>query len=201
MALAKPPLLPKLFPVLAIIFAWLGSGPVTEAIADVKVRQAKRATTSRAFRLSPLPEVLDRQGFTTLLARHRGQVVLVNFWATWCEPCRQEFPRLKELQERYHPRGLVVLAVSVDVPSAYPQVRKFLREQKPGFATYLKKPAEDEEFINAIDPNWTGALPATFVYDITGKRVRSLFGEQNADAFDAAVRDLLPGSGVANHPR
>lgn len=197
MALAVRPSPSKFLPALVMILMWLASSLAIEATANAKDQQRRRATASKASRLTPLPKVLDRQGLAALLTRHRGQVVLVNFWATWCEPCREEFPRLKDLEERYRSRGLVVLAVSVDIPSAYPQVKKFLRDQKPGLATYLKKPGEDEEFINATDPSWTGALPATFVYDITGKRVRSLFGEQDANALDAAVRDLVPHADAA----
>ena len=198
MALAERAFSSRFLPALVMIVMWVASGLATGAAAKAKEQQRRRATSSQSPRLAPLPQVLDRQGFAIMLARHRGQVVLVNFWATWCEPCREEFPRFRELQERYRPRGLVVLAVSVDIPAPYPQVRQFLRQQKPGFTTYLKKPGEDEGFINAVDPSWTGALPATFVYDMTGKRVRSLFGEQDAKALDAAVRDLLPRAGAAN---
>jgi len=169
-----------------------------EATAVAETRAEQKEATAKGAALAPLPAaagLLDRQGFARLLARHRGQVVLVNFWATWCEPCRQEFGWLNNLLERYRHRGLVVVAVSIDLPSAFPQVRKFLGQQKPSFPTYLKKPGGDEEFINAVDAGWSGALPASFVYDITGKRVRSLVGEQTPDSFDAAVRDFLP------HPR
>ncbi len=202
MASAKQPFLSKLSTVLvlAIIFSWLICCLASEALAGTRVRQESRKQTSRGSGPAPLPELLDLQGLTRLLARHRGQVVLLNFWATWCEPCRQEFASLKQLQERYRHRGLVVFAISVDVPSAYSQVRTFLGQLRPSFSTYLKKPGEDEEFINAMDPSWTGALPATFVYDSTGKRVRSLFGEQKPDAFDAAVRDFLPRTNGADHP-
>lgn len=202
MASAKRPFLSKLLIgfLLALSLLLLTCFLSLEATAAAKVQREQKRTTSKGARLAPLPRLLDRQGLTRLLAGHRGQVVLVNFWATWCEPCRQEFAWLNNLSERYRHRGLVVLAVSVDVPSAFPQVRKFLGQQKPTFPTYLKKPGNDEEFINAIDARWSGALPATFVYDVTGKPVRSMFGEQTADSFDAAVRDFLPHARGADRP-
>ncbi len=203
MASAKRPFLSKLLIgfLLALSLLLLTCFLSLEATAAAKVQREQKRTTSKGSRLAPLPRLLDRQGLTRLLTRHRGQVVLLNFWATWCEPCRQEFAWLNNLVERYHHRGLVVLAVSVDIPSAYLQVRKFLGQQKPTFPTYVKEPGDEEAFINAVDASWTGALPATFVYNVTGKRVRSMIGEQTRDAFDAAVRDLLPYPDGADDPR
>jgi thiol-disulfide isomerase/thioredoxin len=177
---------------LALLLLGLASFLVVQAEAAGGARQGRNSVTTKKEALAPLPPLLDRQGYARLIANHRGRVVLVDFWATWCEPCRQEFAWLKELERRYRDRGLVVLAVSVDIPSAYPQVRKFLGQQQPRFSTYLKKPGDDEAFINAVDADWSGTLPATFVYDATGKRVRSLFGEQTPESFEAVVREFLP---------
>jgi thiol-disulfide isomerase/thioredoxin len=120
-------------------------------------------------------------------------VVVVNYWATWCEPCREEFPDLIEFQRRYHDRGVAFLSISLDSPKERDnQVKKFLTEQQPVFPVFIKNGTDDPDtFINAIDSEWTGALPATFVYDRRGRRAHSLFGPQTLADIAAHVEPLL----------
>ncbi|MGH9805100.1 MAG: TlpA disulfide reductase family protein [Candidatus Acidiferrales bacterium] len=138
------------------------------------------------------------------LAAERGRVVVVNFWATWCEPCRQEFPDFIELQRRHAARGLLVLAVSLDAPSERDtEVKKFLAEMQPVFPVLLKTAGDPDEFINAIDPKWTGSLPATLIYDRGGKRRHALFVPQTLATLERYVEPLLHGReprGTFPHP-
>src|SRR5206468_6225241 len=71
---------------------------------------------------------LDANGLAKRIARERGRVVLVNFWATWCPPCRDEFPDLSRLQRKYASQGLRVLGVSTDLGSQMPAVEKLLAD-------------------------------------------------------------------------
>jgi thiol-disulfide isomerase/thioredoxin len=137
------------------------------------------------------PEVIDQQGYRDVLAKLRGRPLMVNFWATWCEPCRDEYPMVNELAREYHARGLVVIAVSLDEETELEQLRKFLETNKPVFANYRKRPGRDEEFINAVTQRWSGAIPATFFYDGDGKLVTQLVGEFKRPAFEAALRKIL----------
>ena len=102
-----------------------------------------------------------------LIRGSAGRVVLVNVWATWCEPCRQEFPDLLQLRRALAARGLDLVLVSADFDSRLPQVRAFLAGQGVDFTTYLKNES-DTAFIDGVDPAWSGSLPATFVYDRSG---------------------------------
>ncbi len=92
-----------------------------------------------------------------------ADVVVLNVWATWCQPCREEFPDLLELRRRSAPERLDLLLVSGDFEDQRPAVAAFLREHGVDFTTYLKT-GKDMDFIDAIDPRWTGALPVTLVY-------------------------------------
>ena len=137
------------------------------------------------------PAIIDQAGYTSLLAKHRGKPVMVNFWATWCEPCRDEFPMVNELAKKYAAQGLVVLGVSLDDDGEIELVRRFLARVQPVFPNYRKKPGYEEPFINAIDPKWTGAITATFFYDPGGRQVAKLVGEHRREEFEAAIQKLL----------
>ena len=97
-----------------------------------------------------------------------AKVVLVNMWATWCGPCREEFPDIVKLAKTYRDRGLRVVFVSWDTDAAV--TRRFLAQQGVYFPSYIKADSErDPAFIDAIEPRWTGAFPATMIYDGAGK--------------------------------
>ena len=71
---------------------------------------------------------LDDNPVEKQLSDYKGSVVLINIWATWCAPCRVEMPNIEQLHRAYAPKGLKVLAVSVDDPGMQPQVRSFVKE-------------------------------------------------------------------------
>lgn len=136
-------------------------------------------------------EPIDAQAFRELLQSGQGQPLLVNFWATWCEPCRQEFSILDELAREMGDQVRFV-GVSVDNPDKVEQVEEFLTAQQVSFPQYIRAEEDDEVFINAIDPGWNGAVPSTFVYDDTGARARRLTGQQTRESLVAVIESLLP---------
>lgn len=71
---------------------------------------------------------LDSVSRTKTLADYRGQVVMINIWATWCAPCRVEMPGIEQLHQAYYGKGLKIVAVSVDDPGTEPQIRSFVKE-------------------------------------------------------------------------
>ncbi len=134
---------------------------------------------------------VDEDGYRKLVASHKGKVVLVNFWATYCVPCRKEMPDLIRLQERLKARGLVFVTISADEQEDEARAKAFLDKLSMPQPYYIRKAKSDDDFINFVDAKWSGALPATFVYDRAGKKVRAFFGEADLKALEAAILKLL----------
>ncbi len=140
----------------------------------------------------PLIVPLDAEGYKKLVAGAHGHPLVVNFWATWCVPCVEEFPDLLKLRERYGKRGLEVALVSIDRQrDAETVVREFLRRHNVGFETYIKRSGDDEGFINAVSPGWSGALPATAIFDAQGTLRYLLVDRQTIDGLSTLVEPLL----------
>ncbi len=102
------------------------------------------------------------------MTRSGAHAMLVNVWATWCAPCREEFPTLLRAAHARERDGLRLVLVSADFADQLPAVRRFLAAQGVTDTTYLKT-GDDMAFIDSLDPRWSGALPATFVYDGAGR--------------------------------
>lgn len=102
-------------------------------------------------------------------SRARGGVI-INYWATWCAPCKEEFPMLVRVGQQYAARGFDLHFVSLDFPEAHQDMLAFLREQGAPVPSYVKS-GKDQAFINAVHPRWSGALPMTQIYG-PGRRVR-----------------------------
>jgi thiol-disulfide isomerase/thioredoxin len=135
---------------------------------------------------------LDEEGWQQVRNRHRGRVLLVNFWATWCEPCREEFPALVRLHQNYRGRGLSVVAISMDEPESGPAIQKFLAEQGAQFGSYRHNFRDFSALVDAVNPRWGGGIPATFLYDRTGKLTASWQGATTLAEFEQALKPLLP---------
>ncbi|HKS06423.1 MAG TPA: TlpA disulfide reductase family protein [Gemmatimonadaceae bacterium] len=71
---------------------------------------------------------MDSTGATRTLADYKGQVTLINIWATWCVPCEKEMPMLQRIFEEYRPKGLRLVGVSIDVPGMEPEIRRFMSQ-------------------------------------------------------------------------
>jgi len=116
-----------------------------------------------------------------LVAAGGDRLVLLNVWATWCAPCREEFPDLLRIRREYEGRGVRLLLVSADFPDQQPAAERFLAAQGVDFLTYIKQGA-DMPFIDGLDPRWSGALPATVLYDGSG---RSLWFHEGKTSYDS----------------
>jgi peroxiredoxin len=136
----------------------------------------------------PLPEftLKDMNGATQRLADYRGKVVLINFWATWCGPCRDEMPSIQELSNRLKGRPFAVLAINLDEPES--RIRTFLGQMSVDFPILL-----DPE--RKVARQWNARiLPASFLVGPDGRIRYSLIGELDwgHDIVVSRVSELLP---------
>ena len=134
---------------------------------------------------------LNEEGWQQILARQRGRVVLVNFWATWCEPCREEYPALVRLHNTYRAQGFSLVAVSMDEPESVAAIERFLKSQGAQFGSYRHNFRDFGKFIDTINPRWGGGIPASFLFDRQGKLVESWQGATSLAEFQRAVELLL----------
>ncbi|HEY1484094.1 MAG TPA: TlpA disulfide reductase family protein [Candidatus Acidoferrum sp.] len=138
-------------------------------------------------------ELIDTQGYQKILQQYKGKPLVVTFWATWCEPCRDEYPMLNELAKQYAPQGLKVVGISLDQDGDSDRIlmRRFLARYKPIFPNYRKKKGEEDSFVQAVLPGWNGSIPATFFYSKDGRQIGHLAGASDRETYDAAIRTLL----------
>lgn len=135
-------------------------------------------------------------GVRALASRGDARVTVVNVWATWCAPCREEFPGLLAAAAAHRSDGVRLALVSADFDDARPDVRRFLAEQGWRDTAWIKS-EDDMPFINGLHPAWTGALPATLVLDREG-RVRSFWeGQADQARFEGAITEALADRGAA----
>ena len=147
----------------------------------------------------PMLESINAEDLSRLLEEHRGKVVLVNFWATWCGPCLHEIPALLRLKDKLAPSSFVLLPISVDEPADSKWLAEALIKTRfPYWFSYLSAELEDYLMIEEIDPHWPGVLPANYLIGPDGKLARTLLGGHAEIQFEEAVRALIKESGKAH---
>lgn len=173
------------------------SGP---AIADDgQPRQQRSGARKRKPRAASLIgtqiRVIDEAGMKSLIARGtppQDRPLLLNFWATWCDPCREEFPDLVKIDADYRSKGLDFVAISlddlVDMKTAVP---RFLRSQRARMPVFLLDVPDPQTIIEIVDATWQGDMPATFLYDRNGTVVYKYKGPIKPAELRAEIDKVL----------
>jgi len=173
---------------ISVIAAGTVRGQSASGSGGAPAKRAVGSSDQKSF------EVLDGDGYLAHVAERRGKPLMVTFWATWCEPCRDEYPMVNELVRLYKPKGLAVFGMDLDDDAEVSLALKFMARTHPVFPNYRKKPGKEEEFINRVNPKWPGTLPATFFYAPDGQLVGQIIGEQPRQVFVGAIEQLLAAS-------
>ena len=137
-------------------------------------------------------EPINTDALKNLLTQQRQQPLLVNFWATFCDPCRDEFPDLVKIDKDFRPKSLEFVTVSLDdLSDIKTSVPQFLGSMKATMPAYLLDASDPEPAINLVDPRWRGDLPATFLYNEKGEVVYKHIGRVNTAELRAEIQKLV----------
>lgn len=151
--------------------------PAVPSFATVEVGQAAPDFTLRSL-----------SGGDVSLKDHRGEIVLVDFWATWCVPCRKTIPELIEINNKYSSKGVVILGISVDNPDSFDDkyILDFMKKYKMNYTVLRSEPKVVEVYLGVVEVY----VPTLFIVDKEGKVVGKVVGYE-AGAPEKAVKKLL----------
>lgn len=131
--------------------------------------------------------LIDDAKFRELLKPKNGKPLLINFWATWCEPCREEFPDLVKIDADY--RGKIdFITVSLDFEEELNRaVPQFLAQMKAEMPGYLLVSANEDAIISSVSKDWSGGLPFTVLYNEKGELIYFRQGKVKTDVLRAEL--------------
>src|SRR6185436_10898469 len=160
----------------------------TVAPLGAKVEAAQSPACDPNGKVANLNFVLkDSTGKDFNLASLKGKVILLDFWATWCPPCKVEIPWFVEFQQKYGPKGLVVIGVSVDDPAA--KLKPFGDQYKVNYPLLVGDGRDDIKGPRGYNAAW--GLPKTFVIARDGKICKTHIGLSVKEHFDQQIKSLL----------
>jgi len=168
--------------IIALFSSWLALSwtTATSALsADAATCDAKAKAANLTFALK------DVNGRSVKLADFKGKVVILNFWATWCVPCRAEIPALVELQAKYREKGLQVVGVSVDDPIE--KMRPFISKYKVNYPVLTAY--QNEAILDAYGP--MVVVPVTVIIQRDGTICLKHIGPATRENFEKEIQGLL----------
>ena len=143
------------------------------------------AGTNEQRKVAPDFELKSMDGRSLRLSNFRGHAVLLNFWATYCAPCRVEMPWFVDLYKQYHDQGLEIIGVSMDDAGEQPQIADFVREIKVNYPILLGNHTVGDAY------GGTQLLPKTVFIDRAGNINSSIVGMKSKSELENAVKSLL----------
>ena len=155
-------------------------------------RKSKENTPAAQTKtVSDAPQVtqIDESGLKDLL-KPNGKPLLINFWATWCEPCREEFPELVKIATDYKGQIDLITISLDDLSEINGDVPKFLQQMKSESPAYLLKTPDEGAAIALVSKNWQGGLPFTILFNAQGETIYSKQGKFKTDVLVAEIEKL-----------
>ena len=152
---------------------------------------AAKGPATAAVKRPTLP-TLDAAGLAKAIKVAHGNVVMVNFWATWCGPCVAEFPDMVSIYNTHHDRGLTLLTISGDEPTDSAKAAAFIKRQHAPEPAYIKPKADLAAWAKTLDAKWTNVvLPRTYLIDRSGKVRKMIDGKINPADLNKTLTTLL----------
>lgn len=134
---------------------------------------------------------INEEGLRALLAGHNADVLVVNFWATWCGPCVAELPYFAKVSSEQNPAQVRFVGLSSDLHNQVEsRVIPMLKDKAIGYPNWVLD-VDPDAMISLFSDEWQGALPATFVYDRQGRKVAEHLGELKESELRALVAESL----------
>jgi peroxiredoxin len=135
---------------------------------------------------APLFTLKDLDGNSVALDDYKGKIVFVNFWATWCPPCRAEIPHFVKLIDKYGDQGFVILGISVDDPKDYQKIPGFKDKFDINYPILL-----DEQGKVGFQYGGIQSIPTTFVLNKEGKALGKIVGSRSYEQFEDIIKRFL----------
>jgi thiol-disulfide isomerase/thioredoxin len=175
----RNPLVPIVIAAIAAAMLFFGVHQARKNRAGGSVAGQMKGQPAPDFQLTSL------EGKSMKLSDFRGKAVLLNFWATWCEPCKIEMPWFVELQKEYGPQGFQIVGVAMDEDANSNDIAKFARQLGVNYPVLLGKDSVGQSY------GGVGVLPTTFFIDREGKLVAREFGLQSRSVFVDHIKEAL----------
>lgn len=161
--------------------------PVIISACTVKEEEARKPAADFS--------IPDLEGKLVSLSDYKGQIVMINFWATWCRPCREEIPGFVELQTKYGPEGFTILGLTIDTIDRE-EVKKFALEYKMNYPIlYLGK---QKKQVQKDYGNFRG-IPTSFLIDRDGLIIKQVTGLMEKSFWDKEIRSALKEQGSSQN--
>lgn len=139
-----------------------------------------------------LLHITDTSDITQIKRDNKDKVLLINFWATWCEPCIEEFPDLLKLYKEYASKDFKLILISLDFKEEIEtKLIKFLSNSKVDFDTYYLNTANPDVIMNYLDKKWDGGIPASFIFDKKGNLQKFILGKNKYEYFESEIKEHL----------
>ena len=150
-------------------------------------------TKPRVAQPVSLPKVTQIDGVALQkLLKSNGKPLLINFWATWCDPCREEFPDLVKIDAEYKGKIDFITISLDDLAEINRDVPKFLADMKAEMPAYLLKTPDESAAIASVAKDWTGGLPFTILFNAKGEGIYSRQGKIKLEILRAELEKMLP---------
>lgn len=134
----------------------------------------------------------DKTVLDSIKSANTGNVLLFNFWATWCKPCVQEFPDLMKIHNDFKDQNFKLIFVTLDFgDDSFSETKKFLKKQGVDFTTYYNNFKKDDELISYMDKDWDGGIPGSFFFDENGTLRKTFIGKRKYENFKEVISDIM----------